>query len=322
MALDLSALDAQRGATGEPLDIELALIDSDPNQPRRRFDRKGLEELAASIRERAAKGLRGVISPVSVRANPDTPGRWILNHGERRLRASEIAGQRTIPAVVDADHDEDDQVLENLQREDLDPMELAGYIARQLERGRKAADLARRLGVPKATITLHKTLATLPPALRRLYDADLCRSPRLLYDLERLHCKHSDAVERWAGTRVNAVTTRDVEAFRGRLASKKALPPTPKTAEKRLRAPEMAVEALGACAKPEQQRSERTTRLAGSARAPEGMQDVSSRRLLVRHGNREATVLLERSRFVLRFDDGSELEAQASDVTLERLDGG
>lgn len=304
MKLDLSALDSQTGATGEPLDIACDLIDPDPDQPRRRFDKKALEDLAGSIRERAAKGQRGVISPLSVRPNPAAPGRWLLNHGERRLRASLIAEQPTVPVFVDAGHDEDDQVIENIQREDLEPMELATYIAAQIDRGRKPSDIARRLGKNKAAITLYRTLAALPSALQRLYDRDICRSPRMLYDLERLHCKHPDEVDRWSKSRSEVITTRDVEALRDRLVAKK----TPEA-----KASLDQSEAVGSDVAD------------GSDVAEPSSTETSSsddvRRLVVRHGDREAVVLLERAPVVLRYEDGTEAKASAADVILDRLEG-
>jgi len=105
---DLAALDAG----GQPRLLPVDSIDEDPEQPRREFDDDSLRELAETIKA------RGVRSPVSVRAHPSEPGRWMLNFGARRLRASRLAGKADVPAFVDESFDSYDQVIENEQRED------------------------------------------------------------------------------------------------------------------------------------------------------------------------------------------------------------
>src|SRR5450631_2864706 len=94
---------------GLPLQIAVGLIDEDPNQPRTEFDPARLDELTQSIT------VRGVLQPVSVRPHPEAAGRWILNFGARRLRATKRAGKPTIPAYVDRKADRYDQVIENEQ---------------------------------------------------------------------------------------------------------------------------------------------------------------------------------------------------------------
>lgn len=90
MALSLDGLDllAPGGLpeNGSPLRLPIAFIDEDPEQPRQEFDDDSLAELAATIWD------RGVRQPVSVRTHPSEPGRWMLNFGARRLRASKLAG--------------------------------------------------------------------------------------------------------------------------------------------------------------------------------------------------------------------------------------
>ena len=84
---DLAALDAPTlEANGQPLMLTVGGIDEDPEQPRREFDANALQELSETIRE------RGVRQPISVRPNLQQAGRWVLNFGARRLRASKLAG--------------------------------------------------------------------------------------------------------------------------------------------------------------------------------------------------------------------------------------
>src|SRR6185295_8246614 len=134
-------------AEGRPGLIALDLIDEDPGQPRREFAGEALAELAATI------AARGVLQPVSVRPHPETPGRWMLNFGARRLRASRLAGKAEIPAFVDEMADSYDQVIENEHREALRPMELALFVKRQLAAGQSQTDVARELGKSRAYIT-------------------------------------------------------------------------------------------------------------------------------------------------------------------------
>jgi ParB family chromosome partitioning protein len=90
--------------------------------------------------------LRGVKTPISVRDNPDAAGRYLINHGARRVRASKLAHKTSIPAFIDNDYNEADQVIENLQRNELTPREIADFIGRELAKGKKKGDIAKELG--------------------------------------------------------------------------------------------------------------------------------------------------------------------------------
>ena len=114
---DLAALDAPTlGTNGQPLMLPVESIDEDPEQPRREFDANALHDLAETIRE------RGVRQPISVRPDFQRAGRWVLNFGARRVRASRLAGLTEIPAFIDTPADSYDQVIENEQREGLKPL--------------------------------------------------------------------------------------------------------------------------------------------------------------------------------------------------------
>ena len=113
---------------GAYVEIALDLIDEDIKQPRKHFDEKSLQEMAETIKT------RGVKSPISVRPG-QIEGRYIINHGARRFRASKLAGRETIPAFVDNDYTMDDQVIENLQRDNLTAREIADFIGIKLSLG-------------------------------------------------------------------------------------------------------------------------------------------------------------------------------------------
>jgi ParB family chromosome partitioning protein len=175
---------------GRPLLLPLELIDEDPLQPRSEFDAESLEELATTI------ALRGLRQPVSVRPHPDRAGRWMLNFGARRLRASRIAGKGEIPAFIDEPPDGFDQIIENEQREALTPMELALFVQRQLAIGLSQAEIARLLGKSKAYVCYVSALIDPPEWLIAAYRDGRCRGLKELHDLRRLHDEHPEDVGR------------------------------------------------------------------------------------------------------------------------------
>ena len=139
-------------------------IDSNPQQPRLAFDEATLEELAASIRE------HGVLQPILVRPRDD--GRYQLIAGERRWRASRIAEQATIPALIE-DIDDDTaleiSIIENLQREDISPLDEAAMYDRMIrEHGYSIRRLADKLGKDKGYLENRLRLADAPPEVREL----------------------------------------------------------------------------------------------------------------------------------------------------------
>jgi ParB family transcriptional regulator, chromosome partitioning protein len=190
---DLAALDApSTTSSGQPLLLPVSDIDEDPDQPRREFDTNALHELAETIRE------RGVRQPISVRPNLQAAGRWVLNFGARRLRASRLAGTETIPAFVDTTADSYDQVIENEQREGLKPLELALFVQKRLALGDKQADIAKNLGKSRQWVTLATALIEAPDWLLQAYREGRCRGMNELYELRRLHGEYAAEVEAWA----------------------------------------------------------------------------------------------------------------------------
>ena len=144
--------------------IPVDRIEPNPNQPRLAFDPTTLAELAASIRE------HGVLQPVLVR--PIDENRFQLIAGERRWRACKIAGQATIPALVE-DIDDDTaleiSIIENLQREDISPLDEAAMYDRMIrEHGYSIRKLAEKLGKDKGYLENRLRLADAPPEVREL----------------------------------------------------------------------------------------------------------------------------------------------------------
>lgn len=223
MALDLSALEekptapAVAGAaqpTGKPLDIPLADIEEDPDQPRKEFTPEAMQEMTDSIRA------RGVKTPVSVRTHPSKPGKWMLNYGARRYRGSLAAGRPTIPAFVDESHDDYDQVIENIQRDDLKPMELALFIKKRLDAGDQKKAIAKNLGKDGAIITQHLALIDPPACIEDAYSNGKCTSPKTLYELRGLHEKFPEQVEAWCAEAAE-ITRKTVADLADELKGKK-----------------------------------------------------------------------------------------------------
>lgn len=144
------------------LEIELRAVVPNPKQPRHNFDEDELEELAESIRE------FGVLQPIVVR--PSDGGKYELVMGERRLRASQLAGARTIPAVVRSTGDEEllrDALLENLHRADLNPIEEAMAYEQLLEElGCTREELSTRIHRSRPQISNTLRLLNLPAGIQ------------------------------------------------------------------------------------------------------------------------------------------------------------
>ena len=150
-------------STGVKL-VPIDRIEPNPEQPRLAFDEATLEELAASIRE------HGVLQPILLR--PIDNGRFQLIAGERRWRASKIAGHPTIPALVE-DIDDDTaleiSIIENLQREDISPLDEAAMYDRMIrDHGYSIRRLADKLGKDKGYLENRLRLADAPPEVRQL----------------------------------------------------------------------------------------------------------------------------------------------------------
>lgn len=143
----------------EVVELDLDRIDPNPHQPRRHFDAAALEGLAASI---AQVGLR---QPIGVRKG--NGGRYTLVWGERRVRASRIAGKETVFALlVKEGNSAELALIENLQREDLDPVETAaGLAALREQHGYTHEQLAAVGGLNKTEVTRTLNILTLPAVI-------------------------------------------------------------------------------------------------------------------------------------------------------------
>jgi ParB family chromosome partitioning protein len=148
-----------------PAQLPVDAIDPNPDQPRRHFEAEQLRALADSIRE------NGVLQPVVVRRAGD---RYELVVGERRWRASREAGHATIPAVI-ADVDAGDRLalalIENVQRRDLNAIELAEAFRALAEAGATQEEIGSRVGLDRSTVANHMRLLELPRQLQEDVEA-------------------------------------------------------------------------------------------------------------------------------------------------------
>lgn len=142
--------------TREVMDVDIFLIDTNPYQPRKVFDKSALEELAASIKT------FGIIQPLIVLRSGN---RYVIIAGERRFRAARIAGLTSVPCVVrelTPREMREIALIENLQREDLNPVEAAEGIAELIKSFNLTQDeAAERIGMGRPTVTNLLRLLTL-----------------------------------------------------------------------------------------------------------------------------------------------------------------
>lgn len=143
-------------------EIEISLIEPNPNQPRREFDQEALQELANSIRE------VGIIQPITLRQMDS--GKYQIIAGERRWRASQLANLTTIPAYIRTVEDEgvmEMALVENIQREDLNAIEVAlAYQHLAETTGMTQDKISKRVGKSRAAVTNYLRLLKLPAQIQ------------------------------------------------------------------------------------------------------------------------------------------------------------
>ena len=207
---DLSALDDKARKALGIHEIELDKIVPNEYQPRKTFQTESLKELAASIKE------HGVIQPVIVHRIGTNYG---LIAGERRWRASRLAGLKTIPALVkEATKREliEQALIENIQREDLNPLEAAeAYKRLQDEFKLTQEDLAKRVGKERSTVTNFLRILGLPKELKQSLAAGALSMghAKALLSLERVR----DQIQAASAIVRKGLSVREAEALANRL---------------------------------------------------------------------------------------------------------
>ncbi len=143
------------------LEVDINKIKPNPNQPRKNFDEDALKDLAASIK------VHGIVQPIVLNKNAD--GTYMIIAGERRWRAANLCGLKTVPAII-KDYTEKQikeiSIIENLQREDLNPVEAAKAIKELMdEYGLTQEAVSERIGKSRSNVANTLRLLTLYPAV-------------------------------------------------------------------------------------------------------------------------------------------------------------
>ena len=295
---------------GGPLALDMALIDEDPRQPRTGdnpgFSSESLNELAASIR------LRGVKTPISVRDNPDAPGRFLINHGARRFRGSMRAGKTIIPGFIDNDYNEADQVVENLQRNELTAREIADFIGRELAKGIKKGEIARSISKSPAFVTQHVTLLDLPDPIAAVFNSGRVRDVTVVNELVTAYKKQPSEVAGWLSDEHQEITRSAVMLLREFLGDKR----------RNEQRDEAAEYYIGSSDSPDEAASQDIRSKDASLEDPARMKRAIVK---VRHDKRCAHLILNRRPQAEGFawlkyeDDGHEVEVRLADVQLLAL---
>ncbi len=215
-ALIPSSKEEKKDTKNRVLEIPLDDVEANRNQPRKNFDENSLRELADSIKE------FGVIQPIIVRENGN---KYEIVAGERRVRASRIAGLRTIPGIIAEDIDDTVSVemalIENIHRDNLSPMELA-FTYKQLIDEFKVTheELAKRVGKSRTAITNSIRLLSLPVELQKLVDTRKISAghARALLTLEDKKGQMKLANQ----IMTKSLTVRDVENLVNKMLEKKS----------------------------------------------------------------------------------------------------
>ena len=213
--------DALKAETSGSLYLPISQVESCSSQPRKHFDEASLAELAASIQE------HGIIQPLTVRRL--SSGYYQIIAGERRWRAARMAGLQEIPVIVmEADDRKAAELamIENLQREDLNPMEEAAGFQSLIETYHMTQEeAAGRVGKSRSAVANALRLLNLTPAVRKLVEED-----KLSAGHARALLPLSPALQEKAAEAVisGGLSVRQTEALAKRLAAeKKKAPPSP-----------------------------------------------------------------------------------------------
>jgi ParB family transcriptional regulator, chromosome partitioning protein len=209
--LNLDVLGSPPVADGKPFLVKLENIRPDPDQPRTEKKEEDIADLAENISE------RGVKLPISIRSDAANPGKWIINDGEMRYLASVRAGKSDIPAVVDEDFDDFDQVNANEKRYRLSAMDLALFIKSKIDQGVRKNEIAKRLGKSSSVIAEYLALIDCPELILLLYKTRRLTSIRTIYELRQLHDKFPEQVDEYLVDVEGEVERKDVAALATRL---------------------------------------------------------------------------------------------------------
>ena len=191
------------------IEIDLSKLRTNPNQPRILIDEKSLDQLAATIEK------HGLIQPIAVTNDPDEPDRFIVVAGERRFRAFQKLGKETIPAIQTAGATDEIALIENIQRENLHPIEEARALANLIEKhGYRQEDAAEVIGKSRPTVNELLRLTSLPSLIQ-----EECRTfdiPKsVLVALSRMRSEE-EQLSAWQEAKRGGMTVQTAKAVKKR----------------------------------------------------------------------------------------------------------
>ncbi len=189
------------------VEVDVGAVAPNPEQPRLRVDAAALEELKASIER------HGLLQPILVRRAEDGAG-WVLVAGQRRLAAAAALGRRTVAAIVTSGDPGEVALVENLQRQDLDPFDTSAAVQRLMERhGYSQAAMGGILGLKQNTVSALLALNRLPARVRAEYPTSDKVSKSLLVELAAVP-DPAEQLRLWDAVKAGGLTVRGVRAAR------------------------------------------------------------------------------------------------------------
>lgn len=218
-AMDLSGLAAaadklkniKKNDNNSVLEINVDLIDPDPEQPRKNFNEDDILELAVDISR------NGLIQPIVIRTNPKDENRYYLVAGERRLRAAKLNDQKTIKAIMsNKNWTEKDlgyvQVSENLKRVDLKFYELADFIIKRCNEGEKQKEIADKLGIKDSEVNRYMCWESAPEEIKA--SKDKFSSIRTFSDFLKVYNDYPEAAKELLDTAEGTISRSAVMAIK------------------------------------------------------------------------------------------------------------
>ena len=217
--------DALFGLSGLPklVELRLEMIHANPDQPRKTFDEAGIRELANSIES------HGLIQPITVRRLTEGDGYMVIA-GERRLRAFQLLGRQTVPAIISTGNADEIALIENLQREDLKPLEEAEALdALRQRHGYTQDELARIVSKAKSTISELLSLIELPEVIKtEVRTSERPISKSVLIEVSRLK-QEPEQLRLWEQVKTGRATVRTARAHKDGGGTRETLTPLAKT---------------------------------------------------------------------------------------------
>lgn len=204
------------------IEIDMEKLRPNPDQPRSDFDETSLAELASSIES------HGLIQPITVVRDAENEDLYLIVAGERRFRAFQRLGRATIPAITTSGNPDEIALIENIQRQDLSPLDEADALAKMMERhGYTQEELGKVVGKKQNTVSELLGLNALPQEIKDEYrTSDTKVSKSALVELSRVKDK-AEQLKIWEEVKSGGLTVRAARAKKGSKKSKKSSSPSP-----------------------------------------------------------------------------------------------